>query len=89
MTPETEQALLSLLERIERQDEIIQMIVETMEGQEARIREAADAANRMAAEKRQSLGRTIALPGGNAPGTQTETLLSDIVGRAAKRKYNE
>lgn len=86
MTPEVEEALAALLSRIEQQDEIIQMIVETLEGQDARVTEATDAANKLAHERRVHLGRSITLPGQ----TTTEHMLAAMTqGKGKPKRYDD
>jgi hypothetical protein len=86
MTPEVEEALAALLSRIEQQDEIIAMIVETLEGQNARVLEATDAANKLAHERRVHMGRSIKLPGQ----TTTEQMLEAMtVAKGKPKRYDD
>lgn len=90
MTEEALTPLQRLEKRIDEQDACIALITQIMEAQDRAIEILERDLNKFMNDKRKALGRTIDVGiTSGAPGSQTETLLSEIVGRAAKRKYNE
>ena len=91
MTQDALTPLQRLENRVDEQDRQIETLILILERQHDRIETLEDDLNKFVNTKRAALGRTIQFQGQDAPipRSQTETLLSEIVGKAAKRNYND